>query len=668
MIEQRFERRARVWLELGPTQAPVEAVQNVLMAIETIPQDQPRFGWLRRLRRAGGRPTGRLALLAAALLLAAAFGAAFYVGSHSNTPTPAPTPVPSPATLPDLARLAAPFAGSTILIERSVGPANAPVSASTTTTRHELGPVRLQQGYFISLACLGPGSMNVEIVAGGRAVLPVVPNPCGGGAAEFDFPSLQANEIGEDVTVAVTIADGASWRFILGEYLAPPDTPPNFPTPALTAGWNYMTDMRPSAISSPTTGGGFRFQVPQKATRAGVFVQCSGESVVSVSANDSAPTKVDCRGGAAQRIEYPVTGGEDLSVKAVPDGLAWIRLYVEVDSEIATTYPAAPPLPDDVAQTPYSVEAEDFLTLGTLGSNHQALIPVRWARTGLAGGDFVAASIPDETTGDWRLDLYSVSEAKVIRTLVEVPSPGQLVTGLVDATHGQVFYLVGRSDGSAEYRRVALDGTDDRLLIPLPAGGISFALNLSRDDSLIVVEFCASATDCSRRVLDAATLESETVDLPALAVCRIDAVVEGLIVETSGGPCGGPETPFVTWATPLDGGDRRLLVEGAIDRYVVETRDGPKLVYSTGWTPDAGNTFHVLDIASGHTEVLLSFDSDSPLGGHSLGAARLPPGWILLAGNLSDRPAGTFTLGAAPLLVNVETGEQIELVNLPHKG
>ena len=49
----------------------------------------------------------------------------------------------------------------------------------------------------------------------------------------------------------------------------------------------------------------------------------------------------------------------------------------------------------------------------------------------------------------------------------------------------------------------------------------------------------------------------------------------------------------------------------------------------------------------------------------NLSRLRLPAGdWVLLAGPIGDNPGGGSS-SAPPLLLNVETGEQIELVNLP---
>ena len=666
MTEQQFERRARAWLELGPSQAPAGSVEAALTAIETLPQVRP----------AGSRSNRRFVYLAAAAALAAALGAAFMIGTQPPQP-PTPTPMPSaPVSLPDIAALAAAQPPATIRIERSVGPADAPVSNSTTTNRIELGPVRLIHGYFVSFACLGPGDMIVSVVEGGRTALSDIPSQCDGGRLALDFPLQVANNAGYDVNVVVTVADGASWRLALGEYLLEAETAPDFADPTLTVGWHFVQDVPavrgplppgtgPGSSASPG-GAAALLQIPQATTRIGIFVQCQGASNVTVTANDSFATDVECREDGTARVEFPVIGGEELAVRAVSDRLAWIRLSVESDGEIATTYPTAPPLPDAVARTPYANASPDFLAMGTLGSNRQGLIPVRGAQTGLAGNDFVAVVIPDETSGT-RLDLFSVSEATVINTLAEVPGPGRLVTGVVDAVHGHVFYLIGRADGTAEYRRVGLDGTGDRDLVALPGEGISLASNLARDASTFVIEFCRDTTTCLRHIVDAATLELRTVDVPALPVCRIDAVIAGQVIESSGGPCGGAETPYATWATPLDGGERRLLVEGAVERYVVETTTGSKLVFSTGWTPAAGKRFEILDVASGDTEVLVSYEADSPRSALAIGPARLPAGWILLAGLLNEYPAGRLALGAAPLLIHVETGEQIELVNLPHR-
>ena len=45
---------------------------------------------------------------------------------------------------------------------------------------------------------------------------------------------------------------------------------------------------------------------------------------------------------------------------------------------------------------------------------------------------------------------------------------------------------------------------------------------------------------------------------------------------------------------------------------------------------------------------------------------RLPAGWVLLGGPLADTPGNRNVGRAIPRLLNLATGELIELVNLPH--
>jgi hypothetical protein len=91
-----FERIARAWLELGPTEAPDRPVAAALQAIESTPQSRRPIRWPLR------RPTTmtRLPLLAAlAGIIVLSVGVLFLVGGGPG-PLPAPSPVPSPSPTP----------------------------------------------------------------------------------------------------------------------------------------------------------------------------------------------------------------------------------------------------------------------------------------------------------------------------------------------------------------------------------------------------------------------------------------------------------------------------------------------------------------------------------------------------------------------------------------
>lgn len=131
----RFERLARDWLELGPVDAPDQAVQAALLEIDTTNQE-------RDLRVPWRFPTmNRIALVAAGAAIAALLGLGALVAGSRPTSTPAPTsnpavigpasptvaptPTPTVRTTPDTSRL-----GGRILVEHF---GNAPDGSETDT-------------------------------------------------------------------------------------------------------------------------------------------------------------------------------------------------------------------------------------------------------------------------------------------------------------------------------------------------------------------------------------------------------------------------------------------------------------------------------------------------------------------------------------------------------
>ena len=96
--DPRFEREARRWLELGPTEAPERALSQVLLVIATTPQE--------RGRRAPWRNMTMINLLRVAAVLAVSF--ALVAGPvrwwvEGSSPGPGALSSPSPAPLPPTA-------------------------------------------------------------------------------------------------------------------------------------------------------------------------------------------------------------------------------------------------------------------------------------------------------------------------------------------------------------------------------------------------------------------------------------------------------------------------------------------------------------------------------------------------------------------------------------
>ena len=125
--EQRFEREARAWLDLGPTRAPDRTVEAALLEIDQTPQERDlRIPW----RLPVMNPLTRVAVAAALVVVTA--GAAILVlrlpSGVGVTPTGSPTasvppspsgPQPSypPLSFPPAASPSAPVPGTTALGE-----------------------------------------------------------------------------------------------------------------------------------------------------------------------------------------------------------------------------------------------------------------------------------------------------------------------------------------------------------------------------------------------------------------------------------------------------------------------------------------------------------------------------------------------------------------------
>ena len=153
------------------------------------------------------------------------------------------------------------------------------------------------------------------------------------------------------------------------------------------------------------------------------------------------------------------------------------------------------------------------------------------------------------------------------------------------------------------------------------------------------------------------------MQLPTGETCALLGVVDGLVVESTARSCN--EETYRTTAIPLDGGERRTLADGRIEGTVVASSAGARIVNWEG--VGEGQVFRILDIASGAVD-----DIDSSAWGVQeswlmVERIRLPDDWVLLSAGLGDFP-GPKMLRGVPRLINVVTGEQIELVNLPNSS
>jgi hypothetical protein len=620
--------------------------------------------------------TVRWLLVAAAVALIA--GAAAVAGSQLSRIVPEPPD--ASVTLPATADLLTGFADATVRLERSVGPADAPLDPTSSPARGaspapvEIGRLKVTGPFVIGVACLGHGEMRVEVRTPQydfpytQAVA-----PCDGKPVSSEYLAAPLDPNAEADIVSVIVDRGASWRVAFGEY--PPElmTSPEFEPIGLTPGWSLVSNDGPVLLSSASPKTGARATMPADATRAGAFVQCQGEGSITVSAGASATTKVDCPSvPATRRFEYPVSAGEVVQIGVVGDGSRiWARLIVEADATTATTYPSAPPLPTGIAAVPYAAPDNNVLGIGTIGSNRQLILPGQGMRPGMPAGDLVAVTVFDDTGGPHvDLILVSVSSGATLRELATVDAPSDIFDSWVDATHDAVFYAVGEASGIA-FHRIAADGSDDMVVASLDPDPISFTAELALDDSVFVVESCHATAGCRRTVVDAATGESVVTDREGEPICRIFGIVDGTIVGSRRPMCAQDAQTDVVAVSLADGSSTDLaadVVRSTLDgAFVVDTDEGGKLVLGgpVGSVEADGMAWDVLDLTTLSTSRIDVAASDgSPLVAADI---RLPGGWILLTrGGLGDFPWQRAIDRPVPVLVDLVTDEQIELVNLPH--
>jgi hypothetical protein len=320
-------------------------------------------------------------------------------------------------------------------------------------------------------------------------------------------------------------------------------------------------------------------------------------------------------------------------------------------------------MPDAVARTGYSSTIGGFALFGSLGSDHELRLPYPDGTTGPASGDFVPVTTRDAASGESRFDLISIARGEVSQTVVRERLPKSIVNGWVDATHGHAIWIT-RSDKGFELLVGALDGSDARVVATVPPAFRQLGLQQALDDSAFVLQWCDDG-GCHRVVVDGPSGAATTVKLPDAHACRALGVTDGLIVESVNDAGCGPDvtTPPTITVAPLAGGKRRPLLEADVPGQVIRSAAGPQLVYVGG--PDFDHpTIEALDLTTGETRVLL----EAPELGAYVQPVHLPQGWVLIANVLGASPAFPPQNDGPPILLNVDTGERIELVNLPHRA
>lgn len=644
MSEQSLDRRVELWLDLGPRQIPADAVQTVLAAVDALPQDRPP---LRIAGRSIPASRARLFATAAVVVLAVTAGSALLL--RKEAPGPGDLLFDFPVTT---------------VIERSGGP----VAVDEVI---DVGELRQGGTFVIAAACTGGGTITINVYDGSRIAGPSgedLPNPepsgtvevpCDGERKHLNQTTIMAPN-GHDVRLAVVA--GVTWRVEIGEY-RDFSNEPNFPAIEPTEGWNLLMDGG-TMITMSRPGPGVGLQVPSGATKVAVHVQCSGAEITLTAEGatgvDAESMQIPCDDPSrTTRIEY-AADGLYFGVQAGADSPAWFRIVGQANGAISAARPPAPPMPPELASVAYADADGNYLAFGTLGSEAQTVIQLPGASAGVAGGDFVGITTPGEEGGT-KLELWSISEAATVGRIASTTGSDRIYGSWVDATHELVFYGVSKAEGfSGEWHRVRFDGTGDEVIGSSPIGLTMTGEQMAPDDSAFVVHWCSAIGPCTRLIHDTATGETRELHPADSRWCGVQGVGGGFVVIQSGA-CDGPAGQLTV--ENLDGGDRRVIVDGWGNGTVVLGSEGPVLVYSGG--TEAQTTYRAVSLEGGEPRELAVFEHPDGVA-PPLSRVRMPAGdWVLLAGPLADTPSNNSLGRTTPVLLNIVTGEQIELVNLP---
>ena len=118
-------------------------------------------------------------------------------------------------------------------------------------------------------------------------------------------------------------------------------------------------------------------------------------------------------------------------------------------------------------------------------------------------------------------------------------------------------------------------------------------------------------------------------------------------------------------AEDLDGGPPSTLREGRTSGVLVYTSAGPAVVLFDA-VGDMRTSISIVGLDGSAPRDLGTVEHESGMGPRP-SSVRLPAGdWILLAGRIGDTPGMRAVGRPMPVLLNVMTGERIELPNLPH--
>jgi hypothetical protein len=216
--------------------------------------------------------------------------------------------------------------------------------------------------------------------------------------------------------------------------------------------------------------------------------------------------------------------------------------------------------------------------------------------------------------------------------------------------------------GAGEWRRVAFDGTGNTVIAsPLIAGLREAKAVLAIDDAHFVAMWCPLIGACERAVYDAATGEVTRTTRSDEGICDLLGVGGGKVVVRSPA-CDAPTEKQRITTEDLATGATTELLRGVVYGGVFLGSAGPQVLLVR-----PGEFESVIEVVgidgSGRREVA-RMEHESWMTPH-VSPLRLPAGdWVLLAGYLGDSPTQAVQT-PIPILLNVVTGEQIELPNLP---
>jgi hypothetical protein len=320
-----------------------------------------------------------------------------------------------------------------------------------------------------------------------------------------------------------------------------------------------------------------------------------------------------------------------------------------------------PELPAGIADVPFVMTNGTYIALGTLGGERQVLVPRRGFSAEILALDGHAALFLN-TAGGSRVELVDVATGDLVRILAEHPAGYFIRSTWLDPAREQVFYtMINQAAERLELHRVAYDGTGQQLILANAGeSGLQGATGLVRDGFL--VDVCSTDMTCQRSLIDAATLEVTTFSIELGAeLCEVVGATYTHVVWRTGFSCQAFGVDDLLLMSH-DGSDRRTLVDVGPGS-VVNSSEGWLMLYTEF---PGSSEYRLLDLATGESRSL----GTMPAGFIRIRNVLLPPDWILFAPwyGIGDFPRSHLLapVGEPPILLNVVTGEQIELLNLPH--